>query len=295
LIDNRSSRNGTFYDDFEPPLFEMPTVDDPTDVKPANWDDRAIVPDPNARKPKDWDDDAPFQIPDPARKTPPPGWLLDEPKTIPDASDKKPANWNDDTMGEWKRRGAPNPKCFRAPGCGPYKAPKIRNLKAHGRWRAPYVPNPNYKGEWRPRQIPNPRYTGKGIDFEAPPITAIGFNVWVEHRDFAFTNILVATDEAAVRTWNAQDFAVRQRRQVRAMKINYDWLRIDLPDDWPEPGFIGLIEFWGRSISRRWKAVRNKPLVLGITTAVISITLPIVVLTWFFCCQPDPFAHLKVE
>jgi hypothetical protein len=63
----------------------------------------------------------------------------------------------------------------------------------------------------------------------------------------------------------------------------------------PEPGLIGFIEFCGRSISRRWKAVRNKRLVLGILLAVISVTLPIMLLTSYYCCQPDPFAHLKAE
>jgi calnexin len=292
LIDNRSSRNGTWTDDFTPPLFENPTINDPTDVKPSDWVDDVIIRDPAARKPKDWDDDAPFKIPDPAKRTPPPGWLLNEPKTIPDASAKRPANWDADTMGEWTPPSVPNPRCIRAPGCGPYKAPKIRNLKARGKWRAPYISNPNYKGEWKPRQIPNPNYTGVKPEFVMPPIIAIGFNVWSEYRDFAFTNILIATDEAAVRLWNAQDHNVRHRRQVRKMKINYDWVRIDVPDDWPEPGITGHVEYWGRCTRRAWQAIPNKPVVIGITTAVLCLIVPIVIMCYTLC-EPDPFTKIK--
>jgi calnexin len=294
LIDNRSSRNGTWIDDFTPPIFEMPTIDDPSDVKPEDWDDRVLVRDPNARKPADWDDDAPFQIPDPRKRSPPPGWLVDEPKMIPDASTKKPANWNEDTMGEWKPRNVPNPKCYKAAGCGEYKAPTVRNPKAHGKWRPHWVPNALYKGEWKPRQIPNPNYKGEEPKFVIPPIVAIGFSVWTEHRDFAFTNILLATDEREVKKWNGLDFAVRQRRQVRMMRISYDWLRVDLPDDVPEPGIRGRLEYYGRAASGRWGAVKNKPLVFGVIIAVLAIVIPVTILCCYLC-EPDPFAHLKTD
>jgi calnexin len=294
LIDNRSSRNGTWIDDFTPPIFELPTIDDPTDVKPDGWDDRVLIRDPDARKPADWDDDAPFQIPDPRKRTPPPGWLVNEPKMIPDASAKKPANWDEDTMGEWKARNVPNPKCYKAPGCGEYKPPNVRNKKAHGKWRAPWVPNANYKGQWKPRQIPNPNYRGQDAKFVIPPIVAIGFAGWTEHRDFAFTNILISTNETEVKKWNALDFAVRQRRQVRMMRINYDWLRVDLPDDFPEPGLMGHLEFFKRVAVRKWNGIRNKSVIFVVVILALSITIAVMVCCCYLC-EPDPFAHIKTD
>jgi hypothetical protein len=40
----------------------QPTLPDPDDKKPSDWDDRAKIPDPEASKPDDWDDDAPREI-----------------------------------------------------------------------------------------------------------------------------------------------------------------------------------------------------------------------------------------
>jgi calnexin len=294
LIDNRSTRNGTFVSDFDPPLFETPTIDDPTDEKPSDWEDRPIVPDPHAVKPDDWDDDAPFWIPDPAKLTPPPGWLVDEEEVVTDPNEKKPASWNEDTMGEWKPRQIANKKCSRATGCGKYKPPQARNKKAHGVWRPKYVPNENYKGEWRPRQIPNPNYKGQSNEFVMPAISGIGFDVWSLPQDFAFTNIAIATDEEAIRKWNNEDFIIRQRRQVRAMKINYQWMEVDLPDDIPEPGIFGRLAYWRRCLWRRWDRVHNKVIVMVVTFTIIAAMMPIMVC----CCQmcePDPFAKMKVD
>ena len=294
LIDNRSMRNGTFVSDFEPPVFELPTIDDPNDKKPDDWVDDVIIPDPNAVKPDDWNDDEPFMIPDPKKLEPPKGWLLDEEPSIVDAKAKKPDTWDSDKMGEWKPPRVPNPKCVRVPGCGPYTPPKIRNPKARGKWRAPYVPNPNYKGEWRPRQIPNPNYKGEQPKFTIPPITGIGFSVWAEYRDIAFTNILIATNESVIRAWNEKDFIIRQRRQVRAMKINYNWINVDLPDDLPDPGLVGHAAYYGRCLGRQWKALKNKPVVFTLT---LTGTL-LVIAMFFFCwtlCEDDPFTKLKTD
>ena len=294
LIDNRSTRNGTFTGDFEPPLFEMPMIDDPSDKKPSDWVDDVLIPDPNAVKPDDWDDNAPEMIPDPKKQEPPKGWLLNEPEMIADPRAKKPDTWDADKMGDWKPPQIRNPKCHRAPGCGPYTPPKMRNPKARGRWRAPYVPNPNYKGEWKPRQIPNPNYHGETPKFVMPKLTGIGFDIWAAYRDIAFTNILIATNETVVRAWNENDFVLRQRRQIKAMKINYDWVNIDLPDDLPEPGLSGQLAYYGRCAGRYWKGVKHKSVVFAVS---ITGTL-IVLLSIFFCwmvCEDDPFAKLKTD
>ena len=294
LVDNRSMRNGTFTGDFAPPIFDLPTIDDPNDKKPDDWVDDVLILDPNAVKPADWDDDAPMMIPDPKRLNPPKGWLLEEQPHIPDPKAKKPDTWNSDTMGEWQPPLISNPKCLYAPGCGPYTPPKIRNLKARGKWRAPYVPNPNYKGEWKPRQIPNPNYNGQVDKFEIPPITGIGFSVWSEYRDIAFTNVLIATNESAVKAWNEKDFVIRQRRQVRAMKISYNWINVDLPDDVPEPGVVGKLAYWGRCVDRKWKALKNKPVVITLSLTIVLVLLALIFFCWAVC-EDDPFGKLKTE
>jgi hypothetical protein len=127
-----------------------------------------------------------------------------------------------------------------------------------------------------------------------PPITAIGFDMWTDQKDFAFTNIVFATDEKAIRKWNDEDFVIRQRKQIRGMKINYNWITTDLPDDVPEGGLIGYIEFFWRCIQRKWVKVRNKPVVIILSASFLFVFLPIV----FICCQlyrPDPFVHMKED
>lgn len=294
LIDNRSTRNGTFTGDFDPPLFEMPTIDDPTDRKPSDWVDDVLIPDPKAVKPSDWDDDAPAMIPDPKKLDPPKGWLLDEPLLIPDPRAKKPDTWDDDKMGTWKPPQMRNPKCHRASGCGPYTPPQVRNPRARGKWRAPYIPNPNYKGEWKPRQIPNPNYKGQAPKFVMPKLTGLGFDVWSAYRDTAFTNILIATNETVVRQWNDLDFVLRQRRQIKAMKINYDWVSIDLPDDAPEPGIAGLASYYVRCTTRYWRGLKHKSIIFAVSVLGTLITI----LSIFLCCmacEDDPFSKIKTD
>ena len=302
MIDNRSMRNGTFTDDFTPSLVDdsnSPMIDDPNDVKPDDWDDRALIRDPNEKKPKDWDDDAPPMIPDPKKLTPPKGWLLDEPKTIMDSSANKPRDWNEQLMGEWKPQLIPNPKCASAPGCGPYTPPKIRNPKARGKWRPKYIQNPNYKGEWHPRKIPNPNYKPQNDKepqqkFVIPPLTGIGFNVWTQHREIAFTNVLIGTNETEIKRWNNEDFNPRQRRQIRTMKINYDWIFTDEPPDVPGPGISGKISYVERCIKRRWQKVQHKPVVLAMSSAIILVLIPLIYICYDTCFD-DPFAHYKTD
>lgn len=99
-------------------------MDDPSAVKPATWDDRRYIPDPHAVKPD--------------------SWLDHEPPEVPDPTATKPANWDDDKDGPWLPTPVPNPVCVGAAGCGP--------------WKAPSVKNPGYKGPWIPPQVKNPSY-----------------------------------------------------------------------------------------------------------------------------------------
>ena len=55
--------------------FPLAEIDDPSDVKPADWVDEAKMVDPTASKPEDWDEDAPKMVAD-AEATQPEGRLL---------------------------------------------------------------------------------------------------------------------------------------------------------------------------------------------------------------------------
>jgi calnexin len=291
LIDDRSTRNGTFLTDFDPPLFEAPTIDDPNDQKPTDWVDDVFVPDPTAVKPADWIESLPENTPVPITRTPPPGWLPHVSPKIPDPRAKKPASWNENLMGEWKRPLIPNPSCARVPGCGPYTPRPIPSPKVKGVWKPSLISNPKYIGEWRPRQIPNPNYHGASTVFEIPEITAIGFNIWAANRDIAITNILIAHDENAVRAWNREDFAVRQRRQIRTGTVRYDWLNIDVPDESRDPGLFGLISYHWRLLHAKWVRFRHKPLVIALVAIVVCMLVPILVCVADSC--NDPFVKIK--
>lgn len=64
LIDGKEVKTANLLSskDFDPPVMPQPTLPDPDDKKPSDWDDRAKIPDPEASKPDDWDDDAPREI-----------------------------------------------------------------------------------------------------------------------------------------------------------------------------------------------------------------------------------------
>jgi hypothetical protein len=170
----------------------------------------------------------------------------------------------------------------------------IRNRKYRGPWHQRLIPNPAYKGEWRPRKIPNPNYNGQSCDFVIPPIVGIGFDIWADQREFAFTNILIATDENAVKKWNSEDFSVRQRIQVRGMRINYGWIRTDLPDDVPDDGIIGHIDYYLRTARVRWDKLKNKPIYIA-GTAIVLVMAILIVLVFCFICESDPFSKMKTD
>jgi len=121
-FDGVSKAQGSLLEDW---AFPPKTIDDPTDIKPADWVDEAKIVDPNAVKPADWDNQ-PAQIPD------------------PDAS--KPEDWNEEDDGEWE-------------------APLIDNPNFKGEWKAPLIDNPAFKGVWKAKQIPNPKYDPEVYDY----------------------------------------------------------------------------------------------------------------------------------
>jgi hypothetical protein len=140
-IDNKDVRSGSLGDaaDFSPRILPPRQIDDPSDVKPADWVDEAQIPDPEAvvrassrtawwhgaaasevpglplgthvhpcpvrlQKPEDWDEDAPSTIED-ADAVKPAGWLDNEAAFVLDPTAVKPEEWDDEEDGAWPPTG----------------------------------------------------------------------------------------------------------------------------------------------------------------------------------------------
>lgn len=187
-----ASDKGSLFLNMNPPLNPPREIDDPTDVKPADWVDDATYPDPKAVKPADWDDDAPAKIPNPTAVKPS-TWDDSIPVDIADPTARKPAQWDDEEDGEWEAQMVPNPLC-ETTGCGVWKAPMITNPAYRGgKWKAPLIANPSYKGVWKARQIPNPD-TSRDDDPLAnmEPIVGVAVEVWTTVGGIHLDNILIS-------------------------------------------------------------------------------------------------------
>lgn len=207
-VDKTSIHKGNLLEDFAPPVNPEPEIDDPTDVKPSDWDEREKIPDPTATKPDDWDEDAPRQILDPnARK--PAGWLDEEPELIADPNAEKPSDWDDEMDGEWEPPLISNPKCEKV-GCGKWKAPMIDNPKYKGKWRAPLIDNPNYKGKWKPKRIVNPYYFEDKYPYKMTPIAAVGFELWSMVDGIMFDNIIITDELFVAEHWASETFDLKR-------------------------------------------------------------------------------------
>jgi hypothetical protein len=132
-IDMELAKAGSLLTDFNPPVNINAEIIDPTDTKPASWDDRASIPNTKVSKPDWWDETIPQFIPDP-HGVPPADWLPHEAATVADPTAVKPSDWDDGTDGEWLAPMISNPKCVGVSGCG--------------KWTAPLVKNPKYRGPW---------------------------------------------------------------------------------------------------------------------------------------------------
>ena len=113
-IDGKVEKEGSIFEDFEPPFNPPKMIDDPEDSKPEDWVDEKQIPDPNAKKPDDWDEDAPMEILD-EEATKPEGWLDDEPEEIEDPEAEEPEDWDEEEDGEYEAPLVPNPRCEEAP------------------------------------------------------------------------------------------------------------------------------------------------------------------------------------
>ncbi|XP_065592397.1 calmegin isoform X1 [Cyrtonyx montezumae] len=209
LIDQSVISKGSLLEDMVPPVNPPKEVDDPTDRKPDDWDERQKIPDPNAVKPDDWDEDEPSKIED-LDAVKPEGWLDNEPQYVPDPSAKKPKDWDEEMDGEWEAPQVPNPKCVTAPGCGLWVRPMKNNPKYKGKWKAPMIVNPNYQGIWSPRKIPNPDYFEDLHPFEMTPISAIGVELWSMTSDIYFDNFIICSEREVADRWAADGWGLKK-------------------------------------------------------------------------------------
>ncbi|CAL1602152.1 unnamed protein product [Knipowitschia caucasica] len=209
LIDQSSVSRGNLLHDVVPPVNPPREIDDSSDSKPEDWDERAKIPDPEAVKPEDWDEEAPAKIEDPDALKPE-GWLDEEPGFVPDPSADKPDDWDEEMDGEWEAPQIPNPACETAPGCGEWKRPQINNPKYKGKWKAPLVDNPNYQGVWKPRKIQNPEFFEDLHPFRMRPFRAVGLELWSMTSDIYFDNFIVTSHKEVADRWASDTWGLKK-------------------------------------------------------------------------------------
>ncbi|OJA11333.1 hypothetical protein AZE42_10516 [Rhizopogon vesiculosus] len=210
LFNGESQRSGSLLEDFTPSVNPPKEIDDPEDVKPADWVDQQRISDPEAVKPEDWDETEPYEIPD-EDAVKPEGWLDNEPLSIPDPDAEKPEEWDDEEDGDWIAPTVRNPACDVAPGCGEWKRPYKANPAYKGKWYAPMIDNPAYIGEWSPRKISNPDYFE---DLEPVKhlnkIGGVGIELWTMTEDILFDNIYVGHSVDDAKALAAETYDVKK-------------------------------------------------------------------------------------
>lgn len=220
-VDHKIINEGSMFTDFTPAVNPPKEIDDPSDFKPENWDERERIPDPDAMKPEDWNENEPPQISDPSAFKPE-GWLDDEEEMIPDPNAVKPFDWDVDMDGEWEAPLIANPICEKAVGCGLWKAPMMSNPNYKGKWRAPLIDNPNYQGKWAPRKISNPDFFEDKHPFKMTTIAAIGIELWSMSSDILFDNLIIVDDETVARDWAAQTYDLKRKLIDREANTFWD-------------------------------------------------------------------------
>ena len=53
-VDKKTVNSGSLLKDFQPAVNPPVEIDDPSDLKPEDWDEREKIVDPKAKKPEDW-------------------------------------------------------------------------------------------------------------------------------------------------------------------------------------------------------------------------------------------------
>ena len=292
LIDGSSEKSGNLLNDFTPSVNPPKTIDDPTDKKPDDWVDEEMIDDMSAVKPDDWDESQPEYIPDPEKKDPPEGWLTDEPRFIPDPEAKQPEDWDVDVYGEWEAPTIANPKCSEAPGCCEYEPPMIYNENYRGKWERPQIENPNYKGPWKARQIPNPDYYEDPDPHNFRPILGAGFELWMVNKNIGISNVYIGTDEAAVKTWNSQNFIPKHGKQEAEQK-NIDNANNNNNDnnndnngntnsnDEDDQTFQGALKKFGSTIKDAWENLCETNQAAAVAISIALIAVPTLLLVFY--------------
>uniref|UniRef100_A0A8K9XBU5 Calmegin n=1 Tax=Oncorhynchus mykiss TaxID=8022 RepID=A0A8K9XBU5_ONCMY len=209
LVDQSSVSRGSLLHDVVPPVNPTKEIDDPTDSKPEDWDERAKIPDPEAVKPDNWDEEAPATIQDPDAVKPE-GWLDDEPEFVADPAADKPDDWDEEMDGEWEAPQVPNPVCETAPGCGQWKPPTINNPQYKGKWKAPLVDNPHYQGVWSPRKIQNPDYFEDLAPFQMTSFRAVGLELWSMTSEIYFDNFIITSYKEVADRWAGDSWGLKK-------------------------------------------------------------------------------------
>lgn len=290
-IDGESKQKGSLLEDFEPPVVPPKQIDDPNDMKPADWVDEAKIPDPAAKKPEDWDEDAPLEIEDASAKMPA-GWLTEAPEYVPDPDAKKPEDWDDEEDGEWIPPTVPNPKCATAPGCGPWKRPMKKNPNYKGKWYAPLIDNPKYKGVWAPKKIDNPDYIDEKHPGHITPIGAVGFELWTMQSNILFDNILVSNGMTPkqVDEWTKLSWEPKSKIEKELAKLKDE--EVDVASEIEGKDLTLLEQFDSENlkvfaadlIKDPLKAAKQFPAVAGVAASGLLTLL----LTLFFSFRSSP-------
>ena len=316
LIDGVSEKNGTLVKDFDPSVIPPKMIDDPNDVKPADWVDEEEIPDMSATKPDDWDENEPEYIPDPNQLTAPEGWLFDEPPEIPDTDLSPPSDWDEEQFGPWEPPMIDNPKCDDAPGCGEYHPPLIKNEKYKGKWEPPMIKNPAYKGPFKPRQIPNPDYS-EDVKPNLDEIVGIGFELWMVDKDVGFGNVYVGRDEVAMKQWNEDHFLPKKRRQDKLKEDEEEKQAMEMEkqnaEQAPQDGEEldededdmyrkhynsyqeALLDFFNVVQDSWWELYNEDQTMTQMITALV-LFLPVLIFFYSCCrCSPKPTATERKE
>jgi calreticulin len=167
FIDQESKESGSLEADWA--FLKPKEIDDPSDVKPADWVEDPQMDDPEDKKPEDWDS---------------------QPEKITDPDAKQPEDWDTEDDGEWE-------------------APQIPNPAFKGAWSPKRIPNPEYKGPWKAKQIANPEYEEDDkLYLTKAPLKFVGVDIWQVKAGTIFDNIIIGDDLAEVneiidKTWKA--------------------------------------------------------------------------------------------
>lgn len=236
-------------------------VRDPTDVKPADWDESQpeFIVDETAEKPADWLDDEPLQVPDPAAEP--------------------PADWDEEEYGPYEAPLVPNPRCEQVSGCGAWEKPLVRNPAYKGAYPYRTIPNPAYKGPWMPRIVANPEHYEETSPHNLPAAGGVAVEIWTMQAGLAFDNIVVTHDEKCAEAFADATFRVKQMKELGKEEERGEKRRARMSvggfvNDWIDEMFH--LEY----DEARWRSV-EKGMVMGGVVLAVAISI-VIYRNWSF-------------